>query len=89
MGRKNFHLPLSEELYRLLHEEASRRACPATQLAREVLERHLKNAHAEWLDREVEAYALRAAGTSEDLDPALEQAGLEVWRDTMDDDEQW
>jgi len=88
MARKNFHLPLTDELYRLLQEEARRRACPATQLAREVLEQHLRRARADWLDQEIAAYAQRAAGTSDDLDPALEEAGLQVWNDSFED-EKW
>jgi len=74
---KNFHLPLPEPTYRQLRAEAERTQVPATILAREAID--------VWLRQQVRAarhaaivdYATEMAGTSFDLDPDLESAGIE------------
>jgi len=61
---RNFHLPLPESIYRALQEEAAALKRPATSVAREA----------------IATYAAKHAGTSADLDPALEEAGVELLR---------
>ena len=75
---RNFHVPLSDDLYRALRLEAERRRRPATSLVREVLEQWLERLQAEALHIEIADYAAKHAGTSVDLDPALEAAGIEA-----------
>ena len=75
--KRNFHVPLSEDLYRVLRFEAERQQRPATELAREVLEEWHKRLRAEALHRGIAEYASQNAGTSDDLDPALEAAGID------------
>lgn len=75
--RRNFHLPLSEEMHTLLREEARRAGKPATEVAREALETTLRERKREELRRAIAAYAAAVAGSTDDLDPDLEQAGLE------------
>ena len=74
---RNFHLPLSAELYDELREQARRRGRPATVVAREALEEGLRARRATELHEEIAQYAREHAGTTADLDPALEQTGLE------------
>ena len=75
---RNFHVPLSADLYQALRSEAERRRRPATSLVREVLEQWLERLQAEALHNEIAEYAAKHAGTSADLDPALEAAGVEA-----------
>jgi|SRR5437867_12049178 len=76
--KRNFHLPLPEDLYQMLRVEAARRKRPATELVREVLEDWQKRLRAEALHAEIADYASKHAGTSADLDPLLEAAGIEA-----------
>ena len=75
---RNFHVPLSDSLYQALRSEAERRRRPATSLVREVLEQWLERLQAEALHDEIADYAAKHAGTSADLDPALEAAAVEA-----------
>ena len=75
---RNFHVPLSDDLYRALRSEAEKRRRPATSLVREVLEQWLERLQVEALHNEIADYASKHAGTSADLDPALEASALEV-----------
>jgi hypothetical protein len=74
----NFHLPLTEELHQQLREEAAQSGQPATTLARAALARWLEERQRHRRHRQIVAFAEAQAGTSVDLDVALEQAGLEV-----------
>lgn len=74
----NFHLPLTEELHQQLREEAAQSGQPATTLARAALARWLTERQRQRRHRRIAAFATAQAGTSVDLDAALEQAGLEV-----------
>jgi len=77
---KNFHLPLPEDVYKALREEAAAVKRPATVVAREAIEAWLRERRKAVLREAIAAYAVEHAGTVADLDPALEQAGLEVLR---------
>ena len=77
---RNFHLPLPGDTYEALREEAARAGRPATSLAREAIEEWLRARRKLAVSEEIAVYASRMAGTSADLDPALERAGLEHLR---------
>jgi predicted transcriptional regulator len=77
---KNFHLPLPEDVYALLREEAAALGRPATVIAREAIEAWLRERRRASVREGIAAYAARHAGTTADLDPALEAASLELWR---------
>lgn len=74
---KNFHLPLPEQTYGELREEAERRGVPATALARQALQEWLKARKKVATRRAIAAYASEMAGTEFDLDRRLEAAGIE------------
>jgi hypothetical protein len=75
--RHNFHVPLSEELYRLLRTEAERVQQPATVVARNAIAWWLEQREKETLHDRIRAYAAHHAGTDVDLDSDLEQATVE------------
>lgn len=77
-GKRNFHVPLPEDIYSELNHAAHELKLPATQLARRVIESWLKEAKRFALEKEIEAYADAIAGTQSDLDQALEEAGIEA-----------
>ena len=77
-SHRNFHVPLTDEIYRALRLEADRRRQAATVLVREAVEDWLKRRRAETLHADIVDYASRHAGTSADLDPALEAAGIDA-----------
>ena len=74
---KNFHLPLPDDTYAQLREEAQRAAVPATTLAREAIDRWLRQQLRKARHDAIAAYAAQTAGTDLDLDPVLESAGIE------------
>ncbi len=74
---RNFHVPLSEDLYRRLREEADRSRQPATALARHAIDNWLKQERKAALHSAIATYAVRHAGTALDLDEDLEAASLE------------
>ncbi len=74
MARRNFHVPLSPETYDALREEADAMGVPATTIVREAVEGWIDEQRAKRLRDEIAAYAEETAGTSADLDPALEVA---------------
>ncbi len=78
---RNFHVPLSDEIYHALRAEAERIKQPATLLARMAIEAWLEQRRAAALHDELAAYAARHAGTAYDLDEDLEAAGLEHLRE--------
>ena len=74
---KNFHLPMPEQTYRQLREQAERAGTPATALARQAIDWWLREQSRKARHDAIAAYAAEAAGTSFDLDPELESAGIE------------
>ncbi len=78
---RNFHLPLTEAIYRRLQEEAARLRIPATALAREAVEARLEELRRLNLHSALASYAERHAGTSADLDEPLEATGIETLND--------
>jgi predicted DNA-binding protein len=74
---KNLHLPLPEGLYIRLRKTADSTGRPATELAREAVQEWLENAERMETRENISEYAVKAAGTGDDLDPELEGAGLE------------
>jgi hypothetical protein len=79
-ARRNFHIPLSEELYRSLRDEAALARRPATLLARQAIETWLRQRRKAALREAIATYAAAHAGSGADLDPALEAASLELWK---------
>ncbi len=75
---RNLHVPLGEEVYEALLAEARRTGRPATQVARQAIERLLEQRRKEAIERELAEYVREMAGTGADLDPALEAAGIEL-----------
>jgi len=74
---KNFYLPLPEQTYALLREEAERTQLPATTLAREAIGAWLRDQARKARHDAIAAYAAEMAGTDLDLDQELESAGIE------------
>ncbi len=74
---RNVHVPLPEDLYRALQAEAEHTRRPANTLAREAIAHWVELRRHARIDQAILAYAEAVAGTSEDLDPDLEAAGLE------------
>jgi predicted DNA-binding protein len=74
---KNLHVPLSPGLHEQLRREAARTGKPATELAREAIEASLAERQRTALAESIAVYAAAVAGTRDDLDPALERAGVE------------
>jgi predicted DNA-binding protein len=74
---KNLHVPLSPGLHEKLRREATRTGKPATELAREAIEAALLERQRTALAESIAVYAAAVAGTRDDLDPAVERAGLE------------
>jgi hypothetical protein len=74
---KNFHLPLPEAFHDELRSAAREAGQPATRFAQELMRTGLD----EWLRarrrQQIAAYARQVAGSEDDLDPALEQAGID------------
>ncbi len=76
LGVRNFHLPLPDETYRCLKEEASRSNIPATALARLVIAKWLHEKQRAARHEEIAKFASMHAGTELDLDGDLELASL-------------
>ena len=74
---RNFHIPLSEELYKRLREEACRSKQPATVLARHAIELLIEQRQKVALDEAIASYAAQHAGTVADLDEELAEASAE------------
>lgn len=74
---RTFHLPLPEYLHDALRAEARDERRPATELVRQALEGWLAERRKRRLADDIRSYAQAAAGTEDDLDPALEAAGVE------------
>ena len=76
---KNFHLPLPDPTYAELREVAERSKVPATTLAREAIDSWLRQQAKQARHDAIAAYAAEMAGTSADLDPEFEAAGIQNW----------
>jgi len=76
-AKRNLHVPLPEGLYRRLRSEAARVRRPATEIAREAIDRWLADMQRSAIHAGIMAYAESVAGTREDLDPELERASVE------------
>lgn len=74
---RNFHVPLPEDLYNKLREEAGRSRKPATELARRAIELLLQERRKAALHDSIALYAAKHAGTASDLDEELEAASVE------------
>lgn len=74
---RNFHLPLPDDLYKQLQEEAIRSKQPATRLARQAIELWLQQKQKAALHEAIAAYVAQYAGTHADLDEELEAASVE------------
>ena len=74
---RSVNLPLPDGVHSGLRAEAERRKRPVTSLAREVLEQWLQTQARVSRDEAIRAFAAQYAGTSFDLSPDLESAGIE------------
>jgi len=73
----NFHLPLPQDLYEELREEAEHSGQPATALAREALRIVLTHRRRQRLHAQIAEFAAENAGSALDLDEDLERAAIE------------
>ena len=75
---KNFHLPLSADLYAGLREAAARAGAPATDVAREAIQAWLNEERRRQQRTELANFVDANAGSAWDTDPQWEAAGLET-----------
>jgi predicted transcriptional regulator len=73
---RNFHLPLPDEVYVDLREEAERMKRPATSIARDAIEAWLRQCRKTARHEAIADFARDFAGTSQDLDPQLEKSAV-------------
>lgn len=76
LTKKNIHVPLSENLYLFLKEEAARAHQSLSQLARIALSEWLVKRKKALLHQKISDYAAEAAGKT-DLDEDLESASIQ------------
>ncbi len=74
---KNLHVPLTPSLHAELRAAARRHERPATEIAREAIERWLADERRQLVKAEIAAYAAARGGTRDDLDPELERAAAD------------
>ncbi len=74
---RNFHVPLPDEGYHDLREEASRSMRPATALARQAIELWLYHRRKTARHEAIASFATEHADTRLDLDADLEAASIE------------
>src|ERR1043166_9039823 len=77
-AKKNFHVPLPSTLYEALHTSAREMGQPATRFAQELMQAGLEQWHRARRREQITAYARQVAGITDDLDPALERAGIDA-----------
>ena len=75
------HVPLDERQYEKLRAESDRTGRPATQIAREAIDRYLEELRRTAVHEAIASYAASTAGTEADLDPGLEAAATEHFLD--------
>jgi len=73
----NFHVPLPDNVYRDLREEAARSSRPATALVRQAIEQWLHERRRVARHEAIAAFAVENAGGPLDLDTELETASVE------------
>ena len=73
----NFHVPLPDELYTQLRDEASRSNQPATELARYAIKSWLKAREKAALHEALSEFVNEYAGTDLDLDEDLETLSID------------
>jgi len=73
---KNVRVPLPEALYTELRSAAREARRPTTRFAQELVRANLDQWRRARQRQEIAAYARQVAGSSEDLDPELERAGI-------------
>ena len=78
VAMKNFHLPLSADLYAGLREAAARAGAPATDVAREAIQAWLNEDRRRRQRAELADFVEANAGSAWDIDPQWEAAGLET-----------
>ena len=78
VAMKNFHLPLSADLYAGLREAAARAGAPATDVAREAIQAWLNEDRRRQQRTELANFVEANAGSAWDSDPPWEAAGLEA-----------
>jgi predicted DNA-binding protein len=77
VSTRNLHVPLPEPLHRRLRAEAERVGRPATELAREAIDRWLDEQQRLLVREAIREYASHVAGSGDDLDDELEAAAVE------------
>ena len=77
---KNFHVPLPQQVYDAVREEAALLGRPATVVVREAIQAWLRERKRAGVREAIATYALAHAGSVADLDPALERASLDLLR---------
>ena len=82
MGKltRHIHVPLSDSLHAELRSAASRAGRPATEIARDAIDRWLAEEQRAALRAAIAQYAGAHAGTDVDLDRDLERATVEHLR---------
>ena len=73
---RTFHLPLSDEMYDALRDEAAAEHRPATEVVRDALSRGIQAQRRQRLADEIRLFAEAEAGTALDLDTELEAASI-------------
>ena len=77
---KNLHVPLPEPLYAELRLAARNAGRPATEIARDAIDRWLAEQRRAALRAAIAEYAAANAGTDSDLDEDLERATIDHLR---------
>jgi hypothetical protein len=77
---KNLHVPLPEPLYSELRAAAKVAGRPATELARDAIDRWLVEQRRTARRAAIAEYAASRAGTADDLDETLERGAVEALR---------
>ncbi len=80
-AKRNFHVPLPEREHARLRRESARTGRPATAIARDAIVDFLRRSRKAALHEAIASYASRRAGTDDDLDSALEAAGVDLLPD--------
>lgn len=76
-AKRNLHVPLNGDLHDRLRAEAARSGRPATIVARDAIEAWIEARERLAVHEAIAEYAREAAGSSADLDPALERASVD------------
>ncbi|HPZ10649.1 MAG TPA: hypothetical protein PL110_21345 [Candidatus Eremiobacteraeota bacterium] len=77
----NFHVPLPDDIYTKLRDEALRNNQPATELARYAIKLWLRAREKATLHKALSEFATEYAGTDLDLDENLEALSIEYLLD--------